>query len=108
MEEFKLGRWVGIQRSEQENLSTERQQRLDDIGFVWDPLTQTWEDGFRKLLQFRGIEGHCRVPIGFKLDGFSLGVWVSNQRRAKDKSSAERKQRLDDIGFIWNVYKGKT
>ena len=108
MEEFKLGRWVGIQRSEQENLSTERKQRLDDIGFVWDPLTQAWEDGFKKLLQFRETEGHCRVPIGFKLDGFSLGFWVSNQRRAKDKSSAERKQRLDEIGFIWDMHKDKT
>ena len=57
----------------------ERKQRLDDMGFVWDPYAEQWEEGFSKLLQFKEAEGHCRVPQSFKLDGFNLGSWVRSQ-----------------------------
>jgi hypothetical protein len=105
---FNLGNWVGTQRSTKDSLSPERRQRLDDIGFVWDALTEAWEEGFSKLLKFKETEGHCRVPTGLKLDGFNLGSWVSIQRSTKDSLSPERRQRLDDIGFVWDARKGKT
>ncbi|WP_428842135.1 helicase associated domain-containing protein, partial [Planktotalea frisia] len=60
-----------------------------------------WEEGFSKLLQFREAEGHCTVPTSYKLDGFRLGKWVRTQRTVKGIMTPERKQRLDDIGFIW-------
>ena len=59
------------------------------------------------MLQFKEAEGHCRVPQRFKLGGFNLGDWVSKQRTNQDSLSPERKQRLDDIGFIWDA-RGKT
>jgi hypothetical protein len=27
---------------------------LDEIGFVWDPHTQKWEEGFAALKKFQG------------------------------------------------------
>ena len=89
-------------------MPSDRKQRLDDIGFLWDPLAEQWEEGFSKLLQFKELEGHCRMPSSFKLDGFKLGKWVSNQRKAYDSMPLKRKQRLDDIGFIWDASKDKT
>ena len=59
---FNLGSWVQNQRSSQDSMSPERKQRLDDIGFVWDSLTEAWEEGFSKLLQFKELEGHFRIP----------------------------------------------
>ena len=100
---FKLGQWVAAQRSKKDWMSPERRQKLTDIGFAWDALTETWEEGFTKLLQFKELKGHCRVPMDFKLDGYNLGTWVSNQRTDKDSISSELKQRLDDIGFIWDA-----
>ena len=105
---FKLGQWVRVQRNAKDSMSPERKQRLDDIGFIWDPLAEAWEEGFNKLLQFRETERHCNVRQHFKLDGFRLGQWVSVQRKNRDSMSPERKQRLDDIGFIWDASKGKT
>ena len=100
---FNLGQWVSKQRTNQDSLSPERKQRLDDIGFVWDPLAEVWEEGFSKMLQFKEAEGHCRVHNLFKLEGYNLGSWVNVQRRIKDSMSAERKQRLDDLGFVWDA-----
>ena len=105
---FNLGQWVGNQRSSRDSLSPELKQRLDDIGFVWDPIAEQWEEGFSKLLQFKRREGHCKVPASFKVDEFNLGRWVNTQRQSKDSMSPERKQRLDAIGFIWDALKDKT
>ena len=54
------------------------------------------------LEQFKETEGHSKVTASFTLDGFKLGVWVTTQRSRKDNMLPERKQRLDDIGFVWD------
>ena len=50
---FNLDVWVGPQRLAKETMIPERKQRLDDLGFVWDPYTEQWEEGFSKLQQFK-------------------------------------------------------
>jgi len=105
---FGLANWVITQRKAKDTLALGLKRRLDDIGFVWEPHTASWEEGFSKLVQLKEAKGHCRVPQKFKLDGFNLGSWVANQRTKRDSISPERKQRLDDIGFVWIVGKGKT
>ena len=105
---FNLGLWVSNQRKAKDSMLPDRRQRLDDIGFEWDILTKAWEDGFSKLLQFKKAEGHCIVPTGFVLEGFNLGSWVSNQRKARRSMSHKRKERLNALGFVWNALKRKT
>ena len=59
------------------------------------------------LFDIKGLglypKGHCLVPTGFVLEGFNLGQWVSNQRKARNKMSHERKERLNTLGFVWNA-----
>ena len=87
----------------QDTMPAERRQRLDAIGFVWDSLESAWEEGFAALTTFKTREGHCLVPQ-LHLEGtFKLGQWVGVQRQSRDTMSAERKQRLDEIGFIWDA-----
>ena len=81
----------------------ERGQRLDAIGFVWNPLDEAWEEGFAALTTFKTREGHCLVPQNHVEGTFKLGTWVSNQRANRDKTSAERRRRLDAIGFVWDT-----
>jgi hypothetical protein len=108
VDNFSLGKWVGTQRKNKDSLPQNRKQQLDDIGFVWDPLAARWEEGFAKLVFYLEHNGHCKVPQTFKLEGFNLGTWVSNRRKTKASMSPERKQQLDDIGFIWDTSKDKT
>jgi hypothetical protein len=101
--DYSLGFWGGNQRSNKDALSPERRQRLNEIGFVWDPQTADWEEGFAALLVFNQREGHSRVPTGHKEGDYRLGAWVGNQRTKKDALSPERRQRLEEIGFVWDA-----
>jgi superfamily II DNA or RNA helicase len=102
---YPLGTWVGTQRNRKENLSSDRIQRLDAIGFVWDPLHEQWEEAFGYLLQFKEREGHCKVPRTASEGGYPLGTWVKSQRGGKENLSSDRIQRLDEIGFVWDPFR---
>ena len=103
---FNLGSWVGTQRSIKDTLTPERIERLEALGFVWDPFKERWEEGFDKLQAFKEREGHCSVPQGHKEGkGINLWIWVANQRSKKDKLTPERIERLDALGFVWDPFK---
>ena len=107
---FKLGPWVTTQRYYKGNLSAKRKRRLNAIGFVWNWRDYVWDRGFRALLKFKRREGHCRVPASHSEENYKLGDWVSTQRRYKKiyrkEMSAERKARLNKIGFVWHPARG--
>jgi hypothetical protein len=100
---FRLGQWVSVQRYCKDLLAVERKRRLDAIGFVRDWLDLRWEQGFAALLKFKRRKGHCRVPILHNEGKIRLGWWVSTQRVRRPELSAERKTRLNKIGFVWQV-----
>ena len=99
-----LGKWVRDQRQayRKNKLSEERVQKLEDLGFVWNPQgTQpTWDERLDELTKYKAEHGDCKVP---KSQG-SLGGWVDKQRtdRKKGKLSEERVQKLDALGFVWS------
>ena len=100
---FRLGLWVSNQRHRKAFLPLEREQRLDAIGFVWDPRDHYWEQGFTALLNFKRREGHCRVPY-FHVEGeYRLGNWVFRQRKNSKIMSAEQMARLNKLGFVWRA-----
>lgn len=101
VEGFNLGNWVSTQRHTKDSLSIDRINRLENIGFIWEPNIFKWEEGFSQLVNFKIQEGHCKVPVKFVLNGFNLGSWVSHQRRKKDNLEDHRLKRLNDLGFIW-------
>jgi superfamily II DNA or RNA helicase len=102
----KLAKWVLHQRTFATKgiLSTVRKQRLDDIGFEWDPHETDWAEGFRYLTIYKEREGHCRVPLKHMENGFRLGQWVRTQRGNADTLSAPRRQQLDELGFVWDPH----
>jgi superfamily II DNA or RNA helicase len=100
---YALGDWVSHQRAIKLKLSLEHRQRLDALGFVWDAREAAWEEGYRHLLTYVEQTRDCRVPRNHYENGFPLGEWVSVQRLQKDTLSVERRQKLDDLDFIWDT-----
>jgi hypothetical protein len=100
---FNLGKWVSKQRTKKGTLSVDRRRQLESLKFIWGPLEFAWEKGFAALKRFKAREKHCRVPRVHEEGSFTLGTWVVNQRNRRDRLSAERRRRLDAIGFIWHL-----
>ena len=103
-DDSKLGRWCSHQRSiyNSNKLSPDRITRLEQLGFVWDPLAAAWEEMFAALATYKQIHGDCNVPRTWH-DNPALGIWCGNQRPnyKSNKLSPDRIVRLEQLGFVW-------
>lgn len=104
-----LGRWISNQRSVFSNLSKERQQLLNSIGFVIGVFDVKWLKNYELAKAYYEHFGNLNVPVPFKTNnGFSideegtinLGYWVNNQRIKFLTLSQEQQDLLNSIGFI--------
>lgn len=101
--DFKLGVWVGTQRSNIKQISSEKRERLEALNFVWDPHESSWYQGFEHLKLFVLKEGHCLVPTSFSTEDFNLGTWVTSQRSKKTRLAPYKIEQLNSLGFVWDT-----
>jgi hypothetical protein len=81
-------------------------QKLDAIGFPWDPNAAAWERGLAALRMFRRMHPGMWPKAAYRLgDRFKLGSWcvVQRLRRKQGRISAGRIERLDRIRFPWGL-----
>jgi hypothetical protein len=78
-------------------------QPIAEGEFIWDQSEADWEDGFAYLVLYKDREGHCLVPARYNEKNYALGRWVHYQRRYEDLMPADRRKRLEAIGFVWDV-----
>lgn len=109
-----LFRWAKRQRyqykrkleNKQSSMSDARQQKLDEIGFVWDLHTKVWNERFHDLVEYKTRNGNCSVPCRYDANP-SLGLWVKYQRRQYklfqsgkfSRLTPDRFQLLTNLGF---------
>ena len=43
------------------------------------------------------------MPHQFKSNDFSLGSWVGHQRQKRGKIPLEQSDRLNELGFVWDI-----
>ena len=79
-----LANWVGRQRQakKQDKLSQDKIQKLEAIGFPWNPDEDLWDQMFQALQEYKRIHGDCNVPNRYP-DNPQLANWVGRQRQAK-------------------------
>lgn len=104
-----LRRWTLTQRQfkKRGELEPEREQKLNSIGFEWQPYSQQWQEMFDALRKFHAEHGHCRVPSKWPKNP-KLASWVATQRarKANAKLSEDRVAKLNALGFSWRVNAG--
>jgi len=72
---FRLGCWVGTQRVQYKKnllegkatfITEDRIDSLNDIGFIWDALQDTFDLRLSQLVEYKETHGDCDVPQGYK------------------------------------------
>jgi len=112
-----LGTWADTQRSQyrlfkegkKSAMTTERIDKLEEIGFVWDVSHVAWHHKYCELVKFKKLHGHCIVPRDCERNK-QLGWWVDRQRKqyrllqqGKESSMTPgRIAKLEEIGFVWD------
>ena len=106
--DVKLGQWVKNQRAmyRNGNLSQNRREMLDALGFSWDPKGDKWERNFALLKHYKEREGHCNVPYSYEEEGIKLGSWLNTQRVAlkREKLDESYQRRLEALGVVWDLF----
>ena len=94
------------------NLSQDRIERLEEIGFQWQVVdyNESFKKRCRELMAFKEEFGHCNVFYKYA-DNPSLGQWCSTMRKAykiiqkgmktNRNLSQNRIERQEKIGFQW-------
>ena len=103
---YKLGQWISDQRKHKGKLSSNRIEKLENIkDWEWDALEAQWNQGFSYLKKYIEENGNALIPRRYKYsDGFTLGLWITVQRRNKDELTKGRFFRLNSIKeWVWDV-----
>jgi superfamily II DNA or RNA helicase len=99
---IKLEPWITMQRAKVSALSRDQIERLNSLGFSWDPHAEQWEANFSELKKFCMKEGHARVPYRHAVNGLKLGSWVIVQRARKNQLTVDQIRRLNVLNFSWD------
>lgn len=105
---FDFGKWISYMRIRKKNgkLPAERIDKLNAIGMIWDAMEAKWEQHFAQAKDYYKEHGDLNIPSSFRTDdGFLLGMWVANQKKAKSSArkplTQDQVMRLSEIGMSW-------
>lgn len=99
----KLGNWVSTLRRTVNEVSDIKKIELNELGFEWVPLKAAWERGFNCLQDFLLNNKIAQLNTQTIHNGYHLGSWVADQRHNKSQLEQDKKDRLDELGFIWSA-----
>ena len=103
---FALGEWIvyNRQRFLGSNLSTDRAERLEALGMVWDTVQDIWEQSYCAAVQYWLDHGTLEVPVKYTTpEGVALGVWLGSQRAAYKAGTIKPVQKawLEALDVDW-------
>jgi len=97
--------WGQRQRQSFKNntLSQDKINKLDSLGFEWDPIENQWITMFNKLQAYKKQYGTCNIQHR-NPDDISLSRWVATQRMnfKKNNLSQDKINQLNSLGVEWN------
>jgi len=113
-EGYALGNWIEMQKVNQNKLTSDRKNMLDNIGMIWgnvnDENFNKWYDLAKKYYKHYGnlnVDSNFKTKdgINYDKDGFELGDKISRYRSYKNRLPKKIIKLLDEIGMIWDLRK---
>ncbi|MFF3911700.1 Helicase associated domain protein [Streptomyces sp. NPDC001848] len=105
---FPLGRWLADQRRSMQNggLAEERAADLDELGMIWDPAEEAWEENLAAARAYYAVTGTLAAPVTATALDKPVGQWLANLRKpgglGKDEERAKRRAaQLAEIDPDW-------
>lgn len=97
---YKLG--VRTHDIRSQNLSLEKKEILNSIGFVWNTFDASWSNFVVEIKKYFDIHGHFNVPKGYRTNEFDLHYKCGHAKRnyKHGKLSKETVDQLKTIGFL--------
>ena len=104
---YNLANWIRAQRVSYSNgkLSKERIDKLEALGFIWNPQEALWEKGYTHAARYVREHGNIDVPPHYVCeDGYKLKSWLVNQgtRYKTGRMSESQRERLEALGMIFD------
>jgi len=110
---FPLGMWITMMRQARANrrfsiVTEERIKRLDEIGMIWNVLSDQWERNYLEAAMYYRQHGNLLVPARYVTEsGIKLGYWIAHLRQdkrdGKEYLTKEQIERLNLIGMAWDA-----
>ena len=102
-----IANWAARQRIRynKNKLSQDKIDNLNSISFTWDQLESSWNKLFEDYKNFKERNNHEPSAISKENYVREIGRWAGQQRKnyKKNKLSKERIDRLESIGFVWDL-----
>ena len=102
-----LARWVIKQRSKRSSgkLLSIYIDKLNSIGFDWDPIETRWDIKYKALCAFKKTQGNCDIPENYDICP-ELPRWVAKQRAfwKKNKLSKQKIDKLIAVNFVFEPF----
>jgi hypothetical protein len=102
----RLAIWVTSQRQRRKkgSLNSEKIQKLDALGFVWDRDAAIWENKIKQIIYYKNANGHCCPNMTDQRKG-GVAELVQGLRAARKANRLPHWiiEKLEEIGFIWSV-----
>ncbi|MFG3208015.1 Helicase associated domain protein [Streptomyces sp. NPDC048192] len=105
---FPLGRWLADQRRSMQagTLASERAEDLEELGMIWDPSEEAWEENLAAARAYYAETGTLAAPVTATALDKPVGQWLANCRKpdglGKDEERAKRRaEQLAQIDPDW-------
>ena len=98
---FRLGQWLTSLRRRGDALPQERQDALSRLDPLWNPpWPSDWHRCYLRAKAHYSEHGHVRLPQSYQTpEGYSLGKWLSEQRRRASKLNRSQRDALRRLGL---------
>lgn len=104
---YKLGMWCSNQRVLRNagNLSEERINLLDSVGFIWDAKDERWMSSYHQAEHYKSKYGKFPARTDTSEEAVTIYRWIANQKQnfKNGTLSKERKKLLESVGILVKV-----